>query len=122
MHRWRSCRPARLLRGDEEDSDKDLKDDHPLRPSEPERVSRHEVNAALKREFSGLTRADRDRSTSFPLPHIRRDVDAVCLQLMMDSGDAAVETHLEYSYKSQRDSLCCLRYILKNKGASRGRE
>lgn len=109
MHRWRSCRPARLLRGDEEDSDKDLKDDHPLRPSEPERVSRHEVNAALKREFSGLTRADRDRSTSFPLP-----------QLMMDSGDAAVETHLEYSYKSQRDSLCCLRYILKNKGASRG--
>lgn len=42
----------RLLHGDEGDSD----DDDPLRTFEPERFSRREVNAALRLEFSELTR------------------------------------------------------------------
>ncbi|MER9594095.1 hypothetical protein [Mesorhizobium sp. M0244] len=42
----------RLLRGEDEE----FEDDDPLRTFEPERFSRREVNAALKRELSGLTK------------------------------------------------------------------
>lgn len=56
LDRFRFGDMDRLLRGDEEDIDEEFEDDDPLRAFEPERFRRREVNAALKRELSGLTK------------------------------------------------------------------
>ncbi|MCA0424182.1 MAG: plasmid pRiA4b ORF-3 family protein, partial [Proteobacteria bacterium] len=50
IHRLRFGDVERLFGDDEEDIGED--DDDPLRVFEPERFSRREVNAALRREFS----------------------------------------------------------------------
>ncbi len=56
LDRFRLGDIDRLLRGDEEDIDGEFEDDDPLHTFEPERFSRREVNAALKRELSELAR------------------------------------------------------------------
>jgi hypothetical protein len=56
LHRFRFGDIDQLLRRDEEYFGEELEDDDPLRAFEPERFSRREVNAALKRELSRFTR------------------------------------------------------------------
>lgn len=56
IHRLRFGDIDRLFRDDEEDIGEESDDDDPLRVFEPEQFSRREVNAALKRELSGISR------------------------------------------------------------------
>jgi hypothetical protein len=56
IHRLRFGDIDRLFGDDEKDIGEESDDNDPLRVFEPERFSQREVNAALKLEFSELTK------------------------------------------------------------------